>query len=735
MKNTVIQFIGLLGMMFFALVLSAQSDSKNNPRLLLSGDAAGAIGRETDNNPLLERSFRYAERKADAALRHPVEVPVPADPGGGYTHEKHKKNYTDMYNAALVFAITKKPEYAEFVKNMLLRYAELYPGLPLHPKRKENHPAGKLFWQGLNEAVWLFYSIQAYDLVKTEIKTKDREIIEKKLFRSIARFISVDSYDTFNKIHNHGTWAVASVGMTGYVLGDRDMTERAVKGSNKDGKTGFLKQLDELFSPDGYYSEGPYYQRYAILPFMVFAEAIEENQPELKIFGYRDGVLHKAVATLLQLTNQKNEFYPINDAIKDKTYFSEELVFATNIAYERYRDKSLLPVILQYGKVSLSNAGLITAKAASGVENIPYERSSRFIKDGPEGDEGGVALLRMPNTSGTQLDAVFKFASQGMGHGHFDRLGLLLYDGPNEVLQDYGAARFLNVEAKDGGRYLKENKTYARQSIAHNTLIADETSHYQAKVSEGSKNVPELLFYDLQKDIHIVSAREDHAYKDIKLIRTVAMLTTNEAPEHPFIIDVFQAVSDTPHQYDLNFQYSGQLMRTSFDYSRDNSLTALGTKNGYQHLYKTAQGKPGKGRAVFTWLKDKKFYSITTLTDTDTEVFFTQTGANDPDFNLRSEKGYLVRQPGAGEHVFVSIIEPHGNFDPQLETVQNPDSGIEKLELAYKDKKYLAVTFRFKKQEEYTLVLCREKTEDNSEHQLTIGNKTIRWKGAYTITK
>ncbi|MGS2739207.1 heparinase II/III domain-containing protein [Sinomicrobium sp. M5D2P17] len=734
MKNTVIQCIGLLGMMLFALALRAQSDNKNNPRLLLSGDTAGAIGRETDNNPLLERSFRYAEQKADAALRHPVEVPVPADPGGGYTHEKHKKNYADMYNAALVFAITKKPEYAEFVKNMLLRYAELYPRLPLHPKRKENHPAGKLFWQGLNEAVWLFYSIQAYDLVKTEIKTKDREIIEKELFRNIAHFISVDSYDTFNKIHNHGTWAVASVGMTGYVLGDRDMTERAVKGSNKDGKTGFLKQLDELFSPDGYYSEGPYYQRYAILPFMVFAEAIEENQPELKIFGYRDGVLHKAVATLLQLTNQKNEFYPINDAIKDKTYFSEELVFATNIAYERYRDKSLLPVILQYGKVSLSNAGLITAKAASGVENIPYERSSRLIKDGPEGDEGGVALLRMPNTSGTQLDAVFKFASQGMGHGHFDRLGLLLYDGPNEVLQDYGAARFLNVEAKDGGRYLKENKTYARQSIAHNTLTVDETSHYQAKVSEGSKNVPELLFYDLQKDIHIVSAREDHAYKDIKLVRTIAMLTTNEAPEHPFIIDVFQAISDTPHQYDLNFQYSGQLMRTSFDYTRDNSLTALGAKNGYQHLYKTGQGKPGKGRAVFTWLKDKKFYSITTLTDTDTEVFFTQTGADDPDFNLRSEKGYLVRQPGAEEHVFVSIIEPHGNFDPQLETVQNPDSGIEKLELAYKDKKYLAVTFRFKKQEEYTLVLCREKTEDNSEHQLTIGNKTIRWKGKYTIT-
>ncbi|WP_161554552.1 heparinase II/III domain-containing protein [Sinomicrobium soli] len=735
MKKTFLLRAGLLVMILMPLVFHAQPVSEKGPRLILSAGIAGAIDRDTEGNRLLDRSFRYAERKADEALRHAIEVPVPADPGGGYTHEKHKKNYADMYNAALVFAITGKPAHAEFVKKMLLRYAEVYPGLPLHPARKENHPAGKLFWQGLNEAVWLFYTIQAYDLVKTEIGRKDRETIENELFRKMAHFISVESYETFNKIHNHGTWAVAAVGMTGYVLGDRDMTERAIKGSDKDGKTGFLKQLDELFSPDGYYSEGPYYQRYAILPFMVFAEAIEENQPALEIFEYRDRLLHKAVVTLLQLTNSNNEFYPINDAIKDKTYFSEELVFATNIAYERYEDQSLLPVIRQTGRVSLSNAGYATALAAAGSKGTSYERSSRLISDGPSGKQGGIALLRMPDASGTLLDALFKFASQGMGHGHFDRLGLLLYDGPQEVLGDYGAARFLNVEAKDGGRYLKENKTYAKQSIAHNTLIADETSHYGGKVKQGSGSAPELLFCDLGEDIHMVSAREGRAYKDIELSRTVAMLATPEAPEHPFVIDIFRARSDTPHQYDLNFQYSGQLMDTSFEYTRDSVLAPLGTANGYQHLFKTAYGKPGAGRAVFTWLRDKRFYSITTLTDSSTELFFTQAGAGDPDFNLRPEKGYLVRQRDKRDHVFVSIIEPHGNFDPQLETVQHPGSGVEMLEVTYRDDKYLAVTFRFRNQQAHTLVICRDKVTGTPEHRVTIGSKTIRWKGAYTITQ
>lgn len=729
------QFVNFTVALFTAFTMQARSAQQELPVLILSADAARDIKSEKSTDALLESSFQYSRRKADEALKHPVTVPLPEDAGGGYTHEKHKRNYADMYHAALLFSITGDKAYSGFVGEMLLAYARLYPKLPLHPMRKENHPAGKLFWQGLNEAVWLFYSIQAYDLVKHEIRRKDRDRIEKELFRNMVRFISVDSYETFNKIHNHGTWAVAAVGMTGYVLGDKDMVERAVRGSEKDGKTGFLKQLDELFSPDGYYSEGPYYQRYAILPFMVFAEAIAQNQPELGIFEYRDNLLHKAVTTLLQLTNQNNEFYPINDAIKDKTYFSEELIFATNIAYERYKDADLLPVIRQTGRVSLTNAGLITARAVSRTEGETYNRIPMLIKDGSRGDQGGVALLRMPNASGTRLDALFKFASQGMGHGHFDRLGILLYDGDNEVLSDYGAARFLNVEAKDGGRYLKENKSYAKQSIAHNTLVADETSHYQGKVSEGSKNAPELLFSDFREDILIVSARENNAYKDVNMTRTVAMIAMEEAPDYPFLLDIFEADSDTPHQYDLNFRYPGQLMQTSFPYQRDQTLSAMGKNNGYQHLFKMASGKPGKGQATFTWLEGKKFYSITTLTDEDTELFFTQTGAHDPHFNLRTEKSYLIRQSGAKTHVFVSLIEPHGSFDPQLETVQNPDSEVEELRLVFEDEDYLVVSFRFRNRPAYLMALCRGETDEDGLHKLQIGEQTLSWKGAYLLTR
>ena len=66
----------------------------------------------------------------------------------------------------------------------------------------------------------------------------------------------------------------------------------------------------------------------------------------------------------------------------------------------------------------------------------------------------------------------------GMEHGHYDKLSLMVYDQGRELLPDYGAARFLNIEQKDGGRYLPETKTYARQTIAHNTVVVDEKSDY-----------------------------------------------------------------------------------------------------------------------------------------------------------------------------------------------------------------------------------------------------------------
>lgn len=73
-----------------------------------------------------------------------------------------------------------------------------------------------------------------------------------------------------------------------------------------------------------------------------------------------------------------------------------------------------------------------------------------------------------------QTTMAMKYTSQGMGHGHFDRLGFIMFDNNNDIITDYGAARFLNIEQKNGGHYLYENDKYAKQTIAHNALVVDE---------------------------------------------------------------------------------------------------------------------------------------------------------------------------------------------------------------------------------------------------------------------
>lgn len=709
----------------FTLIFFIQAYCQS-PVLLLSDSDAAEIRLHLTDNALLKHSYEYARQTADLALKASIDVPIPKDNGGGYTHEKHKQNYRDMYAAAVTYKISGEKKYAAFVETMLLKYAAMYPKLGLHPFAPKNQFAGKLFWQSLNDYVWVVYSIQAYDLVRGSIDAKNRNRIDNDVFRAMAKFISKgdSGLKMFNMIHNHGTWALAAVGMTGYVLHDKDMVARALYGSNKDGNTGFIKQIDTLFSPDGYYSEGPYYERYALQPFMVFAAAIQNNQPEIKIFEHRNGLLGKAVQTLFQMTDSNGRILPFNDALKEKDITTEELIASADIAYANYHNKTLLPVIKKQNTVLLTQAGLAAARAADKSNDVVYKLLPAIISDGPTGKSGGVALLR---TEADDLSLIFKYTAQGMNHGHFDRLGIQLYHKKNEILTDYGAVRFINIEAKNGGRYMKETDSYAKQSIAHSTLIVDETSHYSANWQEAEKYAPRQVFAYTEGTIQIACAKDSIAYKDVSLLRTVTLVTE----ETPFIIDIFKAASTQPHKFDLNFMYSGQVMETNFKYTPESALKPLGTAHGYQHIRKVASGAANNGLSQFTWLNKNTFYTISTLTDVNCELIFTTAGANDPEFNLRNETGYLIRTSDSKSKTFVSIIEPHGSFEPVPELVNDSHTGVEKIQLLVDTENYTAVSIT-KNGKQYLFFLAYNGSE-NSMHSLRIDNKEHTWKGHYIL--
>ena len=107
------------------------------------------------------------------------------------------------------------------------------------------------------------------------------------------------------------------------------------------------------------------------------------------------------------------------------------------------------------------------------VKTKPFVKKSIELSDGANGDEGAVGILRSDD-----LELVFKYTAHGLSHGHYDKLSFALFEDGNEVVQDYGMARFVNIEQKGGGNYLKENTTWAKQTIAHNTIVQNETSQF-----------------------------------------------------------------------------------------------------------------------------------------------------------------------------------------------------------------------------------------------------------------
>ena len=708
----------------------ANSSANSHPCLILQKFSVQELKEGIKEYPLFTSTFEDAKKFADQAIKAGIKVPVPKDPAGGYTHIQHTYNYEAMYRAGQVYQLTGDKKYAVFVRDMLLAYSKMYPSLGLHPMQKSQSP-GKLFWQGLNDSVWLVYAIQAYDCVFDLISESDRKDIESNLFEKIVHFFTVEDNYTFNLVHNHGTWSVAGVGMAGLVMNKPEWVQIALYNTKMDGSGGFMRQISDLFSPDGYYAEGPYYQRYALLPFVVFAQALENNRPDLKIFEYNDGVLLKAVSMLMELTNTDGRFYPLNDAMKEKSCITPELVFASNIVFARTHDKMLLDIAGKNGNVMLSSQGLEVAKSIANKETQLFVRKSMIVRDGADGKQGGIALLRTGNEN-EQTSLVLKYASQGMGHGHFDRLSFSLYDAGNEIGSDYGSVRFLNVEAKVGGRYLDENSSWAKQTVAHNTIVVNGKSQYNGKVSEGEKYHPSLLFSDLKDEsLQIVSAVDSNCYKGSVLQRTMALVNDKHGR---FIIDLFRIENkDKETVCDLPFYYQGQIMSANFPYEKSlTEMKVLGKENGYQHLWAEASANKLNGLASATWMTEKRFYTVSFLADQNTEFLFTRIGANDPNFNLRDEPGLMIRQKAVKNHAFLSVLEMHGNYDPGSELVTGSNGSLKGMELLFSDEKASGIKLQFIDGTSMVLLIANH-PDENLVHQVKVSGTEYKWKGNYNL--
>lgn len=642
--------------------------------LFIDTQDAQRLQRHLSEADLLGRTLRRQQAQLDAWLATPLEIPGHGE-GGGPEHTRHKANYQSVNLAGRFWLITGDQRYRQAVVELLSGYADLYPTLPA-AHSKDTNPPGRLFHQTLNEHMWLLYAAEAYHCVLPTLSAAQRDHIENNLLRLMVAEAITTHASTFDIVHNHGLWSVAAVAICGYVLNEPQWVHQALYGLQGDSISGgFYAQLDGLFSPDGYYIEGPYYHRFGLRPLLLLAEVIERRQPELAIYQYHDRLIYRTCYALLALAYPDGTLPALNDASRTMNIRDEGAVIAVSVCWQRYGADPRLLALAQQQDTLWPGSAAPDINRALQQPFAAADWPSLQLRDGPDGRSGGVSVLRQRDGEQDLNMALLWYGQHGsipqlhsaLNHGHFDGLHLSLFNRGREYLRDYGFGRWVNIEPKFGGRYIAENNSYCKQTVAHNTVVVDQCSQNQGQSALAEQRAGESHFFiSDHPQGQAMSARARGYYQGVDQLRTVLMLNL-ESLAKPLIVDLFQLSSEDSHQYDYCLHGRGQLIDTNCPLTSHAEWRALGKQNGYQHLWDCARAPiaPG-GSARISWLDGDTFYSATGALPLGGELIIARTGAGDPHSNLLSEPAWLWRTHGQ-DVLFATAIESHGWFDEASE--------------------------------------------------------------------
>ncbi|WP_045387998.1 heparinase II/III domain-containing protein [Vibrio rotiferianus] len=707
--------------------------------ILLTEAEVELLRKEVGKPSLMGKSIEANRKELEAFMRLPLDVPGHGE-AGGYEHNRHKQNYTYMNLAGRLFLITQEEKYAQFVKDLLAIYAEKYLTFDFHVQKNTN-PTGRLFHQILNEHCWLMFTSLAYSCVASVMTEEERTAVVERIFEPMLDMFTVKYAHDFDRIHNHGIWAVAAVGICGLAIGKPEYLEMSVYGQDRDDTGGFLAQISQLFAPSGYYMEGPYYHRYAIRPTCVFAEVVHRHMPEVDIYNYKDKVIGNTVQAMLATAYPNGEFPALNDASRTMSITDMGVQVAVSVYSKHYGlDDNILGMAKIQNAVWMHPCGLELSQAydkaiADREFGIPFWPSVE-LNEGPTGNNGAQGFIRMQDKTGDVSQLVMNYGQHGMGHGNFDTLGITFFNRGQEVLREYGFCRWVNVEPKFGGRYLDENKSYARQTIAHNAVTIDEQCQNGFDVDRADSVHGLPHFFKVEgTEINGMSAFANDHYPNTDMQRSVFMLNLDEL-EAPLLLDLYRIEGEGEHQYDYSHQYDGQIVRTNFDYQSFGALNTLGDNFGYQHLWKVASGKV-QDMALVSWLQNSTYYtwlgtSSSAKQNGDNEVIFTRTGANDPSFNLRSEPAFILRSKGEST-LFASVLETHGYFNEEFEQSVNARGQVKDIRVVGYNAVGSIVEITTEKSLVTVMISNVLGADDQTPHQVEMNGKTYSWNGFYSL--
>ena len=419
--------------------------------------------------------------------------------------------------AALLATLLADDELAGLAGRILDRYAGLYLG---YPNRDNVLGPTRLFFSTYLESIWLLNICIATDLLEGhhrrfgELGQRVRDRIVQPSLEIIA------SYD--EGASNRQVWNDAAMLAAGRLLDRPDSRERALFGS-----AGIVYHLQNGLLADGTWYEGENYHLFAhrgLWYAVTMAEAAGIALPIDLLARFDKGFVTPFLTALPDMTlpSRRDSQYAIS---LRQPRFAElaELGIARR---SECPDARLVSVLRLLYDADVPRRDTGRSRSTADVErNLPGTRLTRAdlgwrsllfaLPELPEPSESdgvtlssellpeqGIAVFRR---AGGRVYAALDYGLSGGGHGHPDRLNVLLSDGSTRWLDDMGT-----------GSYVDPSLHWYRSTLAHNAPLFDG---YQQQRVDG-----ELLAYDERGHSGWISARADHLLPGVAAARSLVVM-------------------------------------------------------------------------------------------------------------------------------------------------------------------------------------------------------------------
>lgn len=442
-------------------------------------------------------------------------------------------------HAAVLHLLRKDVPAASFARAVLGRYAELYPCYPnadnvLGPTRP--------FFSTYLESIWLLQlCVAASALDAADGGSPATESLRDQVIAPSAALIR--SYDEGPS--NRQVWNAAALAAAGSILGDRALLTQAVEGPS-----GIIAHLEHGLLPDGSWYEGENYHLFAhrgLWYGLRLAHVAGIRIDEGLIARFDEGSATPFLTALPDMTFPARRDSPYGVSLR-QWRFAElaELGLA-----RRPEDRRLRGALHELYDPSVSGGESQRWRSTAEAErNAPPGRLTRadlgwrsLLFAMPElpalaSEPRTSAILAAQGFAVMRRDAGrvyvgFDFGLSGGGHGHPDRLNLLLADGPTRWLDDMGT-----------GSYVDPSLHWYRSTMAHNAPAVNGRSQ---KRVDGA-----LLSWDERGGIGWIEARVDDVAPGVGILRTLVV-----CPD--YIVDrlIWWGAADT--QLDLPIHRDGEI--------------------------------------------------------------------------------------------------------------------------------------------------------------------------------